>query len=109
MVEKLENTIIVLIGDNEFWKGSYAGRAPVNKKNLGDLILSLSKLKPRVIALDFNFCSPTIDGSVVENNVYLDETRAFSEAVKNVSASECTVVLTKFLHVVSSPERGCQR
>jgi CHASE2 domain-containing sensor protein len=95
---KDHNTIVVLIGDNEFWKGDYSGRTPLNKDNLGKLLLSLSTLKPRVIALDFNFCAQTPDGSVIESKVYKEETQKFVDDVKSAS-KECTIVLTKFLRV----------
>jgi hypothetical protein len=101
-----QNTIVVLIGDNEFWKGDYAGRTPTNEDSLAKLIGSLSKLKPRVIALDFNFCSQTMDGSLLESDLYQKETKAFLDAVRGASSQECTVVLTRFLHIISTPDRG---
>lgn len=91
-----QQTIVVLIGDEEFWKGSYAGRTPINEKSLGDLIKALNGLKPKVIAVDFNFSSPTADGSIIQNEAYKEETRAFANAVKEVTA-ERPVVLTKAL------------
>ena len=101
-----DNTIVVLINDEEFWKGSYAGRIPVNKSNLAVLIRDLAKLKPRVIALDFNFSSPTVDGSLIDNEVYQHEAKDFAEAVRDVSSPDCTIVLTKFLHPVYQPDGG---
>jgi hypothetical protein len=103
---RADSTIIVLIGDEEFWKGSYAGRTPVNKSNLAALIRALADLKPRVIALDFNFSAPTIDGSLLDNEVYQPETRDFVEAVRDVSSPDCTIVLTKFLHPIYDPDGG---
>lgn len=100
-----QHTIVVLIGD-EFWTDEYAGRTPLNKTKLAELILDLARLSPRVIALDFNFCSPTMDGSLGEHESYRSETKTFAEAVAKVSSSERTVVLTKFLHIAETPERG---
>src|SRR6266480_3169819 len=44
-----QNTILVLIGDSDFWGNDYAGRLPVNRGSLAKLIVAISKLKPRVI------------------------------------------------------------
>lgn len=96
---KDHNTIVVLIADNEFWKGNYSGRTPLNEDNLGQLLLALSKLKPRVIALDFNFCAQTTDGSVLESDIYKKESQKFVDDVK-IASKECTVVLSRFLRVV---------
>jgi CHASE2 domain-containing sensor protein len=92
------NTIIVLIGDDDFWRGDYAGRLPLNKKKLSELLLALDRLEPKVVALDLNFSSPTQDGSVIENDIYRQETAAFATAVKTVSRNR-SVVLTKVLLV----------
>src|SRR5437763_1606914 len=100
-----QSTILVLIGDNDFWGNDYAGRLPVNRERLAKLIVAISKLKPRVIAVDFNFCSPTMDGTLTENSGYEDETGKFVEAVRSISSPDCTVVLTKFLHIVSTADR----
>lgn len=96
---KDHNTIVVLIGDNEFWKGDYSGRTPLKQDNLGKLLLALSELKPRVIALDFNFCAQTTDGSVLESDIYKKETQDFVDDVKG-AAKKSTIVLTKFLQII---------
>jgi len=90
------NTVLVLIEDDEYWKGSYEGRRPINKGNLADLISKLDQYKPKVIALDFDFRSPTPDGSIVDYPRYAEETRKFAHVVKDVS-SRIRIVLPKTL------------
>jgi CHASE2 domain-containing sensor protein len=97
---KDHSTIVVLIGDNEFWKGNYSGRTPLKQDNLGKLLVALSDLRPRVIALDFNFCAQTTDGSVLESDdPYKKETQDFVDDVK-AAAKKSTIVLTKFLQII---------
>lgn len=100
-----QNTILVLIGDSDFWGNDYAGRLPISRERLAKLIIAISKLKPRVIAVDFNFCSPTMDGTLPENSGYEDETSKFVAAVRSISTPDCTVVLPKFLHIISTADR----
>src|SRR5690242_4536979 len=40
------NTVVVLIDDDDFWKGSYEGRRPVDKKSLAELIRKLDSYNP---------------------------------------------------------------
>lgn len=90
------NTVLVLIGDDEYWKGNYEGRRPINKQNLADLISKVEQYSPRVIAVDFDFRSPTPDGSIVDYPQYSEETQKFADTVKDVS-SRIKVVLPKTL------------
>lgn len=90
------NTILVLIGDDEYWKGSYEGRRPINRDRLRELVASLDEYGPKVIALDFDFSSPVPDGSIVEFEKYAEETTRFAGTIKSVS-SRRRVVLPKTL------------
>lgn len=90
------NTILVLIGDDEYWKGPYEGRRPINRESLGQLVAALDKYDPKVIALDFDFSSPTPDGSIVEFPKYMDETKKLADTIKDVS-SRRSVVLARTL------------
>jgi len=100
------DTILVLIGDSDFWGNEYEGRLPINRKRLGELLIAIAKLKPKVIGVDFNLCSPTMDGTLKENWRFEQESKDFANAVRSVSSPECTVVLPKFLHIISTPEPG---
>jgi CHASE2 domain-containing sensor protein len=90
------NTVLVLIGDDEYWKGPYVGRAPIKKESLAELVLALDKYHPKVIALDFNFSSPIPDGSLVVYGQYAGETQTFAKAIREVSARR-KVILPKTL------------
>ncbi len=90
------NTILVLIGDDEYWKGPYEGRRPINRESLGQLVAALDKYDPKVIALDFDFSSPAPDGSIVEFPKYVEETKKLADTIKDVS-SRRSVVLPRTL------------
>ena len=49
-----KNTVVVLIGDKEFWGTELARRSPLNREYLARLVVALDKLDPKVIALDNN-------------------------------------------------------
>lgn len=87
-----ESTIVVLIGDEEFWKGSYEGRLPLNKQSLSELVTALDKYQPKVIALDFDFSSPMPDGSIVEFKRYECETKTFAATIKEVSKHRSVIL-----------------
>jgi len=91
------NTVVVLIDDDDFWKGSYQGRRPVDKKSLADLIRKLDSYNPRVIALDFDLRSPIPDGSLVEYPQYVKDSKEFADVIKDVS-SRRRVILPKTIN-----------
>ena len=80
-----ERTLMVTIDDNEFWTGSLARRLPLKRDYLARLLKTLKEADPTVIALDFDFRSPTPDGSLEDNPEYASETREFLFAIKEVS------------------------
>ncbi len=86
------NTILVLIGDDEYWKGPYEGRRPINRESLGQLVAALDRYNPKVIALDFDFSSPVPDGSIVEFPKYAEETKKLADTIKEVSSRRSVVV-----------------
>lgn len=91
------NTIVVLIDDDAYWKGSYEGRRPINQQSLGELVKKINEYKPTVIALDFDLRSPMPDGSVIQYSTYAEDTKKFAEAIKAVSSSGTKVILAKTL------------
>ncbi len=91
------NTVVVLIGDEEFWKqGSYARRTPINYKKLAELMSALDQLGPKVIAVDFDFASPMPDGSIVQHEDYKEETKILASTIQEIAARR-SVVLPKTL------------
>lgn len=80
-----ERTIIVKIGDEEYWKGELASRAPIKRDFLAKLLKALDAANPAVIAFDFDLRSPTPDGSIIEHPDYQRETELFLNTVKETS------------------------
>ena len=89
-----QRTVLVVIGDEEYWKGELAGRVPIKRDYLARLVQVLDSANPAVIALDFDLRSPTTEGNPVENPAYQDETQQLLEAVKLASPHR-KVVLPK--------------
>jgi len=52
-------TVVVMIGDEEYWGSSLAGRSPLKRNYLADLITKLDSLDPAAIALDVNLRCPS--------------------------------------------------
>lgn len=77
-----KRTALVLIQDDEYWKGELAGRAPIRRDYLGRLVEKLDAADAAVIALDFDLRSPAPDGSMVEHPAYVGETACLREALK---------------------------
>jgi CHASE2 domain-containing sensor protein len=92
------STVLVLIEDDDYWKGGYEGRSPINKTNLGKLIKALDEYKPKVIALDFYFSSPVPDGSILEHGKYKEETENLLKALRELK-NKPKIVLPKTLGV----------
>lgn len=94
-----QRTILVLITDDEYWKGSLDGRAPIKRDYLADLIEKIAAADPAVIALDFDFRSPAPDGTPLEFPAYQTETDQLVQSIKNVASSGKKIVLTKSLGI----------
>jgi CHASE2 domain-containing sensor protein len=86
------NTVVVLIGDEEYWKGKPQHRTPINRSYLAELLRRLDAANAKVIAFDFDLRSPTPDGNPLESPDYQRETQAFLETVKQVAANRSVVL-----------------
>lgn len=86
---------LVLVDDDEFWLGKPAGRRPTKRDYLGELILATAAANPSVIALDFILRSPSPDGKPIDHPAYKAETDILVQAVNDVTASTCSVVLSR--------------
>lgn len=87
-----KRTVLVLIQDEEYWKGELAGRAPVKRDYIARLIRKLDAAEAGVIAVDFDLRSPVSDGSMVEHPDYEPETQELRKAVKEISARRVVVL-----------------
>jgi CHASE2 domain-containing sensor protein len=87
-----QRTVIVLVGDDEYWKGELSRRIPIKRDYLAKLIRALDSHNPAIIALDFDLRSPTPNGEPRDNSDYVGETAQLLEAIKDVSHNRPVVV-----------------
>lgn len=92
------HTVLILIEDDEYWAGPYEGRSPINKTHLAGLITALDEYQPKVIALDFNFTSPTTDGRIIEHHTYKRETEDLMKALRELK-SKPKIILPRTLGI----------
>lgn len=88
----IQRTVVVLIGDEEYWKGELARRVPTKRDYLAKLVRALDAADPAVIALDFDLRSQTPDGSFIQSQDYANETAELLNAVKDVSKDRWVVL-----------------
>jgi CHASE2 domain-containing sensor protein len=77
-------TVVVLIGDDEFWNGELARRIPLKRDYLACLLLKLDEANPAAIALDIDLSAKHPD--------YQKETDRLTEAVKFVAHNRPVIV-----------------
>src|SRR4051812_22474801 len=82
---KAKRTTVVLIDDEEYWKGRLVRRVPIHRDYLADLVMALAECDPAVIALDFNMRAPAADGTLGDNSEYAGETDKLRETLLKVS------------------------
>ncbi|HWN10720.1 MAG TPA: CHASE2 domain-containing protein [Pyrinomonadaceae bacterium] len=93
-------TVVVLIGDDEFWKSDLAMRNPTKRDYLARVVSALDKADASVIALDFSLRSPLPDGSAVSYHDYDVETNLLFETIRDV-AKRRPVILPKTIRWVN--------
>ena len=81
----IQRTVLVLINDEEYWKGELARRVPIKRDYLKTLLEHLDHADPAVIAIDFDLRSPVPDGSMVEHANYWSERDELLNEIKRVS------------------------
>lgn len=87
-----DRTALVLIGDNEYWKGPLARRIPIRRDYLAQIVRKLDSCDPSVIALDFDLRSPMPDGTKIDNSEYEDETKLFISAILDASKHRAVIL-----------------
>lgn len=78
-----ERVVVVLIDDDEYWKGELARRVPIKRRYLAKMVRALVAANPAVIALDFDFSSPLPDGNLVEHPDYQSERLELLNVIKD--------------------------
>jgi CHASE2 domain-containing sensor protein len=87
---------LVLVDDQDYWKGELAGRRPIRRDYLARLLCAIDAADPAVIALDFDLRSPDPSGDPPYHPVYAEETRLLLDTIRNV-ATRRPVVLPRTL------------
>lgn len=77
-----ERVVVVLVDDDDYWKGELGRRVPIKRSYLAKMIRELIAANPAVIALDFDFASPMPDGNLVEHPDYKLERQEFLKTIK---------------------------
>lgn len=93
----IQQTVVVPIGDDEYWKGELARRVPIKRDYLANLVSALKDANPRLIALDFDFRSQMPDGSIIESSDYADETCQLLQSIEQASKQQ-PIVLPETIH-----------
>ena len=89
-----KNTVVVLIDDDEYWKGELARRVPLKRDYLARLLVALSKGEPTAIALDIDLRSPIPEKGAEELEPYREETDLLLRTIKEVSQSRHVILAT---------------
>jgi CHASE2 domain-containing sensor protein len=76
-----ERVVVVLVDDDDYWKGELGRRVPIKRRYLAKLIRKLVAANPAVIALDFDLASPSPDGNPVEHPDYESERQELLNAI----------------------------
>ncbi len=87
---------VVLIEDDEYWKGSLAGRRPIKRDYLARLVDKLVRANAHVIALDFDVRLPDPQVAQVPAD-YQAETQVLIGAIANAARHEKKLVLATTL------------
>jgi CHASE2 domain-containing sensor protein len=87
---------VVLIGDDEYWVGDLAGRRPIKRDYLADLVTRLDQAKAQVIALDFDLRLADPASNQVPHD-YEEETATLIGKIVGAAASGTKLVLSRAL------------
>jgi CHASE2 domain-containing sensor protein len=81
-----KRTVLVLIGDEEYWKGELGRRVPIRRDYLAKLLDAIDKGEPELIVLDFNLQSPVPGSASLEHAQYVEETQKLINSIRGVSS-----------------------
>jgi CHASE2 domain-containing sensor protein len=83
---------IVLIGDDDYWRGYLAGRRPIKRDYLAALVDKLVSANAHIIAIDIDARLPDPTSEAIPSD-YKEETRAFIRAIVKAANRGKKVVL----------------
>jgi len=87
---------LVLIDDDEYWEGGLAGRRPIKRDYLADLVEKIAFAKANVIALDFDVRLPDPKSAKIPTE-YEKETERLIGAIKIAAEGGTRIVLATSL------------
>lgn len=88
----VRHTALVVVTDDDYWRGQPAGRRPIKRDYLAKLLLAVAEANPAVIALDFDLSAPDpVSGAIPSD--YRAETAELVAAIRKVAAPHRRVVL----------------
>ncbi|HEX6096720.1 MAG TPA: CHASE2 domain-containing protein [Thermoanaerobaculia bacterium] len=87
-------TAVVLIDDEDYWRGAWARRSPIKRSTLATLIEQINRASPRVIAIDIDLRAHVPDGSILTHPDYDRETKYLFGVIARV-AQTTPIVLPK--------------
>jgi CHASE2 domain-containing sensor protein len=97
---------VVLIEDDEYWYGAPAGRVPIKRSYLADLVDALDQANAQVIALDFDMRLPH-PPKLEDFPIYQEESLRLAKAV-GAAAKRHKVVLSKTIHRAEDGHYGLE-
>jgi len=92
---------VVLVGDDEYWRGYPEGRRPIKRDYLAQLVQALDMAGAQVIALDFDVRLPDPEAMAIPAR-YKAETDALIRALLHAADSGKKVVLSKTIRFDNS-------
>ena len=98
LTKKEKRTVLVLISDDDFWKGPLERRVPLKRDYLANLVEELAKGEPSVIALDFDLRSPIPTQGATDLAGYEEENTKLRETIKEVSEKRKIVLATSITY-----------
>lgn len=87
-----QHTTLVLINDEDYWKGELARRNPIKRNYIAKLLRVLDKGDPMLLALDFQFRSPVANGELIEHPDYTGETKELLDTIKEIARNRPVVM-----------------
>jgi CHASE2 domain-containing sensor protein len=87
----VRSTVLILIRDDEYWKGELARRVPIKRDYLARLVRALDAADAAVIALDFDLRA-SVDGTLLEHPDYARETHDLLTTIRDVATRRPVVL-----------------
>jgi CHASE2 domain-containing sensor protein len=98
LTRKERRTVLVLISDDDFWRGPLERRLPLKRDYLAGLVEELAKGEPSVIALDCDFRSPIPKQGATDLAGYEEENNKLRETINKVSEKRKIVLATSITY-----------